>query len=163
MEQTFEQVLEREGKLLYTNVGVSMLPLLREGKDVMIIFPKPEEGYRRYDAVLFRRPGVKGRGAYVMHRILKVLPDGKYWIVGDNTLGGEIVAEENILGILTGVIRDGKPVDFNGFGYRLYLALWIKPYRFRIAVMKTKRFGFRCLYAVWRRVKPFVKRKQKEE
>lgn len=28
---TFEEELARSGKLVYTNVGVSMLPMLREG------------------------------------------------------------------------------------------------------------------------------------
>ena len=37
MYTTFEEELEQNGKLVYTNVGVSMLPLLREGRDVMLI------------------------------------------------------------------------------------------------------------------------------
>ena len=86
---TFEEVLAQNGKLAYTNVGISMMPLIREGRDVMMIEARETAAIRRYDAVLFRRPGVTGRGAYVLHRILKILPDGKYWIVGDNCTSGE--------------------------------------------------------------------------
>ena len=75
---TFEEELERSGKLAYTNVGVSMLPLIRQEKDVMVI--EKADTYRPLDAVLFRRKGVTGRGAYVLHRILKIMPDGRYWL-----------------------------------------------------------------------------------
>ena len=37
MKMTFEEVLEREGRLVYTNVGISMLPLLRQGKDLFVV------------------------------------------------------------------------------------------------------------------------------
>ena len=43
-----------------------------------------------------------------MHRILRVNPDGSYWIVGDNSFSGETVQEEQILGVLSAVMRDGK-------------------------------------------------------
>lgn len=126
MEQpiSFEALLARDGKLVYTNKGVSMMPLLRQDRDLMIIEKKGEERCRRFDAVLFRRPGVDGRGAYVLHRILKVNEDGTYYIVGDNCLTGETVREADVLGVLRGVVRDGRTVDFSSFGYRAYVWLW---------------------------------------
>lgn len=144
MKTTFEEELGRSGKLLYTNVGVSMRPLLREGRDVMVI--ERAEDFRTLDAVLFRRPGVSGRGAYVLHRILKVLPNGNYWIVGDNCIEGETVAKENVLGVLTGVMRGGKLLRVTDFRYRLYVRLWCAPYRLRFFVLRAKgwlkRHGF---------------------
>ena len=77
---TFEEELARNGKLVFTNVGISMMPLLREGRDLMMIEARDPGEIRPLDAVLFRRKGVVGRGAYVMHRILKVLPDQKFMI-----------------------------------------------------------------------------------
>ena len=94
---TFEEELNRSGRLVYTNVGVSMMPLLRQGRDVMLIEKRDPKDLRRFDAVFFKRPGVTGRGAYVMHRILRILPDGNYWIVGDNCTSGEIVPPADIL------------------------------------------------------------------
>ena len=144
MITTFEDELNRSGKLLYTNVGASMHPLLREGRDVMVI--ERAENYRALDAVLFRRPNVEGRGAYVLHRILKVLPDGKYWIVGDNCVDGETVARENILGVLIGVKRGNKYLSVSDFRYRAYVRLWCAPYHLRFFVLRAKgwlkRHGF---------------------
>lgn len=148
---TFEEVLEKKGYLTYTNVGVSMLPLLRENRDVMVIHKRGRERLKPLDAVLYVRPHVKGRGHYVMHRILKVLEDG-YWIVGDNCISGEYVKEEQVLGILTGVIRDGRQIDFRGLKYRAYLYLWCKPYPFRFLLLRGKRFVRRALGFVKRRL-----------
>ena len=34
---SFDEVLERDGKLVFTNKGVSMMPLLRADRDLMVI------------------------------------------------------------------------------------------------------------------------------
>ncbi len=129
---SFEQVLARDGRLVYTNKGVSMLPLLREGRDLMVIERKEPERCKKWDAVLFRRPGVEGRGAYVLHRILRVNADGSYWIVGDNCLSGEMVREENVLGVLRAVVRNGKTIPVDAPLMRVYVWLWCvcPPLRF---------------------------------
>ena len=136
---TFEEVLRRDGRLVYTNVGVSMLPLLRENKDIMVI-ESDTSVLKKYDCVLFRRNGVNGRGRYVLHRILKILPDNKYFIVGDNCISGEIVEDKQIIGKLTSVIQGEKKVDFSSFSYKLYLYLWCAPYRLRFIVLRAKAF-----------------------
>ena len=146
MYTTFEEELERTGKLIYTNVGVSMLPLIRQGKDIMIIERADE--YMPLDAVLFRRKGVTGRGAYVLHRILKITPDGKYWIVGDNCVSGETVERENILGVLTCVSRHGKLIKRTDIRYRAYLRMWCAPYKMRFFILRW----FRLAHRVRRRI-----------
>ena len=135
---SFERELEENGKLIYTNVGISMMPLIREGRDVMVI-EKRDGKPKRYDAVLFRRDGVEGRGKYVVHRILKVLPGDKYFIAGDHDASGEIVPEGNILGTLTTVFKDGKPIDFGGFKYRRYVFFRCKFYHLRFGLLKAWR------------------------
>ena len=39
----FRSELKRHGKIIYTNVGDSMTPLIRQGRDVLIISKKPNE------------------------------------------------------------------------------------------------------------------------
>lgn len=151
-KKTFEEVLRERGQLIWTNVGVSMMPLLRENRDLMVITAKGEERCKKYDAVLFRRPEVNGRGAYVMHRILKVNPDGTYWIVGDNCVSGETVPEENVLGILTQVVRDGKTINVTDKGYLCYVHLWCDFYPVRFFLLRSRAFVLRCLSFVKRRV-----------
>lgn len=138
MELTFEEVLNRDGKLVYTNVGFSMRPLIREGKDVLMIEKCDLSTLKKYDVVLFRRKNVKGRGEYVLHRILKVLPDNKFWIAGDNCTDGETVEKSMILGILKGINRGKKAVNLNGICYRLYVVFWCAPFHLRFCFLKIK-------------------------
>ena len=141
---SFEEMLETTGTVAYTNVGVSMMPLLREGRDVMVIRRK-EGPCKKYDAVLFRRPGKIGRGAYVLHRVLRVNDDGTYWIVGDNCVSGETVRDENVLGVLESVIRDGEPLDLNSASYRAYVRLWCAPWPARMALRRAKSLAGRVV------------------
>ena len=66
---TFEDMLYSYGYIVYTNVGYSMLPLLRERRDITEIRPKPNCCCKKYDVVLYRRGD-----QYILHRILRVLP-----------------------------------------------------------------------------------------
>ena len=61
-KSTFEEELERTGKLVYTNVGDSMMPLIRQDKDLLIIEKKPEGRLKKYDVPLYRRDS----GQYVL-------------------------------------------------------------------------------------------------
>ena len=153
---SFEQVLERDGQLVYTNKGVSMMPLLRQDRDLMVIEKKRARGVKKWDAVLFRRPGVAGRGAYVLHRILRVNGDGTYWIVGDNCLSGETVREENILGVLRAVVRGGKTIPADSLGMRAYVWLWCVCPPLRFFLLRLRSYAAAAL----RKVKRLLVRKK---
>lgn len=135
---SFERELAEHGRLVYTNVGVSMMPLIRERRDVMVI-EATKTPPRKLDAVLFVRDGVEGRGHYVVHRILKIRRDGRYFIAGDHDTSGEVVAPDHVIGVLTTLTRDGRPYPFRGFRYWCYLHLWCAPYHFRFFVLKVAR------------------------
>ena len=136
-ESRLENILEEKGTLCYKNVGVSMLPLIREDKDVIVINRRPAERLKKYDVALYKRPGVSGRGAYVLHRVMTVNPDGTYWILGDNCNAGENVKEEDVLGVLSQVIHKGKN-RAEGFGYWLYVHTWIAAWPLRTLILHTK-------------------------
>ena len=59
---TFEEILSREGRLIYKTRGVSMQPMLYQNRDLVII--ETFEGrLKPYDVALYKR----GR-QYVLHR-----------------------------------------------------------------------------------------------
>lgn len=120
---TFEEVIAKHGTLVYQNVGVSMLPWIHEGKDLMVIETVPEK-LKKYDAVLFIRPHVTGRGRYVLHRIIKCYKDGSFYIMGDNTISGERVCPEHIIGILTKIQQPDKLIDVQNPDYLVKVWLW---------------------------------------
>jgi hypothetical protein len=137
MKMTFEEVLEREGRLVYTNVGISMLPLLRQGKDLFVVEKRGPERLRAGDVVLYRRPP----NQYVLHRIVKVR-ERDYVILGDNCVNREYgITDEDILGVLTGFVREGKHHTVTEKGYRLYSFLMVRGADVRIFFKRAVAFG----------------------
>lgn len=142
---TYEQELSEKGVLIYTTTGRSMRPFLRSGEDLVQIEAKKAERFHKYDVVLYRRPC----GKYVLHRIVKVLPDS-YVICGDNCWQLEKgITDSQILGVLTAVIRKGEKLDVNTPGYRLKVKLWCALYLPRAAFIYTRG---KCI-GLWRKLK----------
>ena len=131
---SFEELLEKDGYIVYTNVGCSMMPLLRQRRDIIEIRKKGPERCKKYDVALYKR-GEK----YILHRVLKVLPDG-YLIAGDhNTFVERDVTDKMILGVMTRVIRNGKDIYMDNPRYRLYVHLWCDCWPLRMLIL-------RCLF-----------------
>ena len=130
----FEDYIEKNGSLTYTNVGVSMLPLLRQGKDMLIVSKRNGERCRAGDVVLYRRPP----GRYVLHRVIEVRPDD-YVILGDNCVNKEYgIRDDDIIAVMTGYIRKGREHSISEKGYRLYSFIWIHTIPMRKKKKKIK-------------------------
>lgn len=144
---SFDELLEKEGKIVYTNAGFSMLPLLRQYKDIIEISKKGTGRCKKYDVVLYKR-GNK----YILHRILKVLPDG-YLIAGDGCRVVERdITDENILGVMTRIQRNGKSITPDNKWYNLYVHIWCDVYPVRMFLWGIIRFISRCYRYVKRRL-----------
>lgn len=139
----FEEELQRYGRLIYPNVGVSMMPLLRQHRDLMII--EPTKGRcKKYDAVLYRR----SNGQYVLHRILKVR-EKDYVICGDNCYTCEYgITDAHILGVLTGFVRDGKTYHVDNRAYQCYVHIWCDFFPIRAFLLKSKAWIKRKMKAI---------------
>ena len=73
---TFEELLRRDGKLVYQVKGSSMTPMLRERKDIVVI--SAVSGRLRKNDVALYRIG----NNYVLHRVIKARSDS-YVLRGD--------------------------------------------------------------------------------
>lgn len=134
MNSTYEEQLSIHGQLVYTNVGRSMLPLLRQHKDLIVINRRGEGRCNKYDVILYRRPS----GQYVLHRILKVRKDD-YVLCGDNQWEPEFgVKDEWVLGTMTAFIRDGKETPVSNRWYKVYVHLWCDLYLIRAGILLLK-------------------------
>ena len=122
---TFEEILSKDGKLVYKTKGVSMNPMLYQNRDLVVIVPVKER-LKKYDVALYRR----GK-SYVLHRVIEVNDDGTYLIRGDNTYSDEIVPDSAVLGVLTEFVRDGKQYKVTDEEYRewstKYAEAWNRP------------------------------------
>lgn len=117
-----EDVIAAEGMFVSTSVGTSMLPLIRDRRDTIIVTP-PSGRLRKYDVALYRRGD-----RYILHRVVEVLPKG-YVICGDNCLAREYdITDANVIGVLSGLYRGDKQVDLGGIGHRTYARAWVLLY-----------------------------------
>ena len=131
-KSTFEEVLAREGRLVYSNVGDSMWPFIRQGRDLLVI--EPARGrLKRLDVPLYKRDN----GQYVLHRVIAISPDG-YVICGDNRWGREYgITDKHVIGVLTAVVRDGREVPVTKWRLRLYAHLWCDLFPVRALILRT--------------------------
>ena len=124
MSASFEEILARDGVLVYKTSGVSMKPMLRQNRDLVTV-RTPSSRLKRFDVALYRRGG-----DYVLHRVIKVR-DGHYLIRGDNTFKLENVPDDAVIGVLTDFVRKGKEHGVTERGYRAYVRVWNLIYPFR--------------------------------
>lgn len=128
---TFEQVIQRDGRLIYTNKGDSMMPLIKQDRDLLVISKKPEHRLKKYDVALYKRDS----GQYVLHRVLKVRKHD-YIICGDNRWKKEYgITDRHIIGVLTAVIRKNKEISVNDLRYKVYVHLWCDLFPVRAFVV----------------------------
>lgn len=105
--------------------GTSMLPMLRQGVDRVVLSPLPER-LRKYDLPLYQREN----GQYVLHRILRV--GEAITCMGDNQIDPETgLKESQMIGLVTAFYRGDKKVSVTDWRYRLYCRIWpvIRPAR----------------------------------
>lgn len=98
--------------------GISMLPMLRQGVDSVVLSPVPER-LHKYDLPLYRRES----GQFVLHRIVKA--GDTYTCVGDNQFDLEPgLKHEQMLALVTAFYRGEKYHSVTEPGYRLYCRMW---------------------------------------
>ena len=130
---SIEDYLAQNGSMTYTNRGVSMLPLLRQGKDLFTLEKKGDARCKVGDVVLYRRGE-----QYVLHRVVEVR-DKDYVILGDNCVCREFgIGDEDIIGVMTGYVRGGKEHSVSDFAYRLYSALWLHTEKPRVFLKRAR-------------------------
>lgn len=119
--------LENGGTVTFSPSGTSMLPMLRDGEDVVVL-SKPKGRLHLFDIPLYKRKD----GSYVLHRIVDFDADGGYVLRGDNQFTKEHgIYDEDIYGVVTAFYRNGKSYTTNSFTYRLYLNFWFYSKTFR--------------------------------
>ncbi len=106
--------------MCYTS-GYSMYPMLSDHKNIAVI-GRLHRDVRRHDVLLYRKHGYE---KLVLHRVIKIKPDGALVIRGDNTYRNEYdIRREDIIGVLIGFYKNGRYIDCqNSHGYAIYVCL----------------------------------------
>ena len=110
--------LESGRRVRFSPKGTSMMPMLRQGIDDVILSPLPPK-LKKYDLPLYRRSS----GQFVLHRIVKV--EETYTCVGDNQFEREPgLRHDQMLGLVTAFTRGKRVISVEDPAYRLYCRIW---------------------------------------
>ena len=105
--------------------GTSMLPMLAEGRDSVVLSPLPAK-LKKYDLPLYQRKS----GQYVLHRIVKV--GESYTCMGDNQLSFETeLNHEQMIAVVSSFNRKGRECKVTDIRYRFYCCFWYNTRFFR--------------------------------
>ena len=127
--RTIEEELAEQGVYYGTTSGDSMEPLLHDRRQTIVLKPLAGgERAARGDVILVKRED----GHYVLHRVVRVLPEGGYLTRGDNRFHRDPpVPEAQVLARLEGYYRGTDYVPVTSARYRAYQLFWVKnPCRF---------------------------------
>ena len=125
------ETISSGGEFRLFHKGTSMMPLLREGKDsVLLVSP---DNVKKNDIVLYRRAS----GQFVMHRVIKIKGD-EYIMCGDNQCILEKgITKSNLLAKVKGIYREEIYFEPNHKEYKKYLKK-----------LPLRRFKIKTLYAL---------------
>ena len=120
------EVIESGGEFRLYPRGTSMLPLIRQGVDSVVLVKKNEKCKKR-DVILYRR----ANGQLVLHRIVKMEKNGAYTLCGDNqTYLERGIVQEDIFAVVPAFYRGEKRVQKGALSLEMYEKLWcVMPLR----------------------------------
>jgi len=139
MTESYEAVLLKNGELVFTPGGISMLPLLRHHENPVVLVPVKGR-LKKGDVPFYKR----ANGQYVLHRILKVREDS-YDLCGDNQVVVEKgVTDDMIFAKMVGFYRDGEYVSVE--------EKWVVRYARRRMASRPLRYAWFKVTNLFRRV-----------
>ena len=129
MPETYEDILKKQGTLVFTPYGNSMQPLLSHHENPVVLVPVTER-LQKGDIPFYKR----ANGQYVLHRIIRVRKIS-YDCCGDNQSAVEKgVRDDMILARMTGFYRGETFVSLD--------ETWVKRYsKRRMASRPFRRFA----------------------
>ena len=108
--------------------GRSMLPMLRENLDSVVLSPLPAK-LKKYDLPLYQRDN----GQYVLHRIVEISKTSdKFTCIGDNQFVKEQgIRKDQMIAVVSAFVRDGKEHKVTEPVYKIYCRFWNYSRRLR--------------------------------
>lgn len=150
VEPVMRRTLENGGVFPFYPHGISMLPLIREDRDQVILSALPEKP-EKYQIILYKRKN----GAFVLHRIVGISKKGSqetYTMRGDHQYQNEYgIAKEQMIGVVSWIVKAGKTVDAqHGFEYAKAV-FWVNTVKVRQGLSFIRRCGSKVKRIFFRR------------
>lgn len=118
--------------------GRSMMPFMVSGRDKVLLSPCNPREIRKGDIILAR----ESRGLIVLHRVIGVDEHG-ITLRGDGNWHDyeiEKVDFDNVVGVVTEVIRNGRSISVHALSWRVLSYVWHLCYPIRHFLLRVVRF-----------------------
>ena len=110
--------LEAGQSIRFSPRGVSMLPMLRQDLDSVLLMPLSGK-LKKYDLPLYQRDD----GKYVLHRVVAV--GETYTCIGDNQFRPEPgLRQDQMIAVAAAFYRGAREIRCDSLGYQLYCRIW---------------------------------------
>ncbi len=141
--EVIEEVLNSGGTFRMYPRGTSMLPLIDQRRDSVVLERREDKRLKKHDIVFYRR----NNGAFILHRVMRVCSDGSYVMCGDNqTYLEKGVPESAIIARVSCIYKGDRQMSLRSLGYRLYTFFWTK-----MLLRRGVFFAKRCVRKIFRR------------
>ena len=134
-----ERSIKELGYAVAPIAGTSMLPLLKEGRDLVELESCSQERLKKGNVVLYK----KNDGTLVLHRIIKTENREFFTVLGDHQFkNAERVNKNQIIAVACGFFIKGRYVNEKTRWYRLYKKIWLCNLNVRrmiLAVLSLKK------------------------
>ena len=125
-----QEVLDHEGEFRLYPKGRSMLPLIRQGKDSVLLKKRignTDAPLKKKEIAFYRRDN----GQFVLHRVMRIEKDGSYTMCGDNQLYLEKnVRADQVIAYVSGIYKKDRLLPLMSLRYRIYVVAWTwMPFR----------------------------------
>ena len=120
-----ETLLDEGRQVVILARGNSMRPLLRDGRDKIVLRKAHDEDIRKGAVMLFRH-----RGSYVMHRVTKIEGDVVVFEGDGNYKMQEIALRKDIIAVMEAVVRpSGRRIECSSRRWRILSFMWLSQAR----------------------------------
>ena len=127
-----EEAMAAGKNVSFSPMGISMLPMLRQGIDTVTLSPIRGK-LQKYELPLYRRDN----GKFVLHRIVAV--GETYTCMGDNQVDPEPgLRPDQMIAVVTAFTRGDRVIPVTDPGYRLYCWVWVAAAPLRKFVRRVK-------------------------
>ncbi len=142
-----DEVLASGGEFHLSPKGTSMLPLLVQERDTVVLKRNSNKPAKKHEIAFYRRAS----GQFVLHRVMNIEKDGTYTMCGDNQITLERgIRREQIIGYVAAIYRKGKRVKMENTAHLMYVFWWTK--------MPVRRFALLFVRAKYKLARIFKER-----
>ncbi|MCR4718889.1 MAG: hypothetical protein K5768_04585 [Firmicutes bacterium] len=129
--------------VVFSPKGTSMLPLIRQNIDKVILTKAPQK-LKKYDLPLYLRKN----GQFVLHRVVGIDKNG-YIMCGDNQSEREYgIKDEQILALACGLYRENDYISFDDKKYVNYCKKQVLKKRIYGIYLRFRRFAGRIKHKI---------------